>query len=261
MQHITSAQNKYVKLASSLKQRKYRQELRMFLVEGRRAIVEAQSHPELVEFVFISDELAAEPELLAGFGSQQVLAVDAKTLRHICSTENPQGIAAIMKFPDWDWDSLFHKRGVLLLLDRVADPGNMGSIFRSAWAFGVNGILLTPGCVDPFSPKVVRASMGAIFNVPLLADVSARQLDQLEEAGYRFMAADASQGQNYDQADMRAPLVVIIGSEAEGVSETLKMRCSDLINIPMQPEVDSLNVAAACAIIIAEIARQSRMRE
>jgi TrmH family RNA methyltransferase len=117
-------------------------------------------------------------------------------------------------------------------------------------------VLLTSGCVDPFSPKVVRSTMGAILNVPVFTDVSAEQLDVLGEQGYRFMSTDISGSENYDEVKYGRPLAIILGSEAQGVSTDLKNRCEIFINIPMNPGVDSLNVAAACAIIIAKAGRQ-----
>lgn len=259
MYKITSLENPQVKQAASLKKRKYRQELEMFLIEGRRAAMEAKRRPELIAAIFVEEQLAADRDLLQDFEPTKIFATDKKIIRHICSTEQPQGIALVMHKPHWDWPQILARRGVILLLDRISDPGNMGSILRSAWALGIDGIMLGRECVDHLSPKVVRASMGAILNVPIFADITALYLEQLRQHGYIFMATDLEKGQDYDLLALTAPLVLIFGNEAEGVSEDLKQRCQAFIKIPMNPQVDSLNVAAACAIIIAEIARQSRL--
>lgn len=255
---ITSADNKYIKLASSLKQRKYREENQMFLVEGKRAVEEALAQAELVEVIFVDEKLAGEYSGSDIGGCKKLLQVETRLMRQVCDTDHPQGIAAILKKPVWPWERASAGRGLLVLLDHIADPGNMGSILRSCWAFGVEGVLLSPGCVDPFSPKVVRSSMGALLNVPVFSEVSATQLDALQGLGFWFLAADSGRGQPYYSIEYPEPSLLVIGSEAQGVSEAMKKRCQQFVNIPMKPEVESLNVAAACAIIMAEVWRQYR---
>jgi TrmH family RNA methyltransferase len=258
MKLITSADNKYIKLAASLKQRKYREENQMFLVEGRRAVAEALTKPELVAAIFVKEKLALEYSIPDIFPSVELLQVGTRLMRQVCNTEKPQGVAAILKKPVWSWEGLLTQRGMLVLLDRIADPGNMGSILRSCWAFGVEGVLLSQDCVDPFGPKVVRSSMGAILNVPVFPEVSDLQLNALQALGVSFLATDVSRGHHYYSIKYPRPSLLVIGSEAQGVSEAIKKRCQGFINIPINPQVDSLNVAAACAIIIAEVGRQYR---
>jgi TrmH family RNA methyltransferase len=110
--------------------------------------------------------------------------------------------------------------------------------------------------VDPFNPKVVRSTMGAIMNVPLFTNVTSEQCDGLNDMGYTFMSTDITGNQTFCSVKYSTPLVIIFGSEAQGVSADLKQRCKIFTNIPMNPRVDSLNVAAACAIIVAEARRQ-----
>lgn len=258
MKVITSADNRYIKLAASLKHRKYREENQMFLVEGHRAVAETQAKPELVEAIFVDEKLAPDYLGLDNLLAAELLQVDARLMRQICNTENPQGIAAMVRKPVWTWQSLLAGQGLLILLDHIADPGNMGSILRSCWALGAAGVLLSPGCVDPFGPKVVRSSMGALLNLPVFAEVSDRQLDVLQALDISFLAADISRGQPYYSIQYPRPSLLVIGSEAQGVCETIKERCQQFINIPMNPQVESLNVAAACAIIVAEVSRQYR---
>ena len=258
MKLITSADNKYIKLASSLRQRKYRAENQMFLVEGRRAVAEAQEKPELIQAVFVEEGLAPEYAGLETLNSGDWLQVDVRLMQHICNTEHPQGIAAILKKPVWSWEELLAQGDLLVLLDHIADPGNLGSILRSCWAFGVGGVLLSSGCVDPFGPKVVRSSMGAVLNVPIFPEVSELQLDTLQERGVRFWASDISHGQPYYSIKYPRPALLVVGSEAQGISAAIKKRSQQFVNIPMKPRVESLNVAAACAIIISEVWRQYR---
>jgi TrmH family RNA methyltransferase len=253
---ISSQDNKYIKLGASLKIKKHRDEEKMFLVEGKRAVAEALQKPDLMEAIFVNESLAEEYQELADLLSFEAYMVSSQLMRHICSTETPQGIAAIMKTPVWSWLDVVNKPGLLILLDRVSDPGNMGSIFRTCWALGVQGVLMTKGCADPFSPKVVRSTMGALLNIPVFRDISDIQLDVLHEQGYEFICTDLNDDDNYYSLKYPDKSIIIIGSEAIGASVELKKRCKRFIKIPMNPQVDSLNVAAACAIIVAEVARQ-----
>jgi len=254
---ISSHDNKYIKLASSLKYRKYREEESMFLVEGKRAVEEALERPELIETMFLDESMAAEYQISDTSSSPDCYLLPSRLMKHVCCTENPQGIAAIVRKTVWQWEDLLNKTGLLILLDRVSDPGNMGSILRTCWALGVEGVLMTKGCVDPFSPKVVRSTMGAIINVPIFTDVSEKQLDTLhDDLKYAFICTDINIGEKYYSVEYSSRSLLVVGSEAQGVSNELKKRCDRFINIPMNPRVDSLNVAAACAIIVAETWRQ-----
>lgn len=255
MKVISSPNNKYIKLASSLKHRKYRNEQGMFLVEGKRAVKEAQARPELVEVIFADINLTNQ-DTNVDTEIADCYLLDSGLMRQVCSTENPQGIAAIVRKPTWLWEDLVDKKGLLILLDRIADPGNLGSILRTCWAFGVKGVLMTRGSVDLFSPKVVRSTMGAILNVPVFADIDSLQIDSLYEQGYKLLCTDINQGEKYYSVPYGGATVITIGSEGQGVSEDLKKGCDRFINIPMKPGVDSLNVASACAIIVAEAWRQ-----
>lgn len=257
MKIISSQDNKLIKLAASLKQKKHRDAQGLFLVEGCRAVAEALGKPELVQVVFQEEGMSEDNTIYAGTaGWPDCYTIDSRLMKHICSTEEPQGIAAIVKKTVWSWESTINSRGLLIMLDRISDPGNLGSILRTCWAFGVDGVLLTRGCVDPFNPKVVRSTMGAILNVPLFSDVSTAHCDNLKDIGYKFMSTDITGCDLYSSTDYSVPLVIIFGSEAQGVSDDLKKRCKIFTKIPMNPQVDSLNVAAACAIIVAEARRQ-----
>lgn len=255
MKDITSPDNSAVKLARKLHNKKYRDQERLFLVEGRRSVQEALVRPELVHTVFLEEGLAEEFAEMQGFNSY---LLDGKLLKQICATETPQGIAAILKKPEWSFHDVIADDGLIVLLDRIADPGNMGSMIRTCWGLGVNGILLTPGCVDPFSPKVVRSSMGGILNLPLLEMQTASELEILKKRGYAFIGTALEDARDYFNIDLTGAKVLILGSEAAGISPQLKKECTCLAKIPMNPKIDSLNVAAACAIIVAEAWRQRR---
>lgn len=258
MKVISSAENKYVKLASSLKYRKYRDERHMFIVEGQRAVMEAGARPDLIEVAFLDTNLLERQPAYADMKLPNSYLLEPKLVKQVCSTDNPQGIAVVMNKPVWAWDEVVDQRGRLLLLDRIGDPGNLGSILRTSWAFGVKGVLMTKGCVDLYAPKVVRSSMGAILNVPVFPEITDGQLEMLQRKRYQYICTDIQQGEKYYAVQYEKPTVIILGSEGQGVSLRIQKYGNRIINIPMQPGVDSLNVASACAIILAEAWRQEQ---
>lgn len=249
MKAISSPDNPVIKLARKLHNKKYRERERLFLVEGRRSVKEALAWPELIKCVFLDENLAGEDLALPGI---ETFLLDARLFKSISTTENPQGMSAILKIPDWSVEKIASDKSLLVLLDKVSDPGNMGSIIRSCWALGVSGLLLTPECVDPYSPKVVRSSMGGVLNLPLFEAVNETMLEQLQSLGYEFLCTGLEEARDYYSADLTGAKVLVFGSEARGVSAAIKSRCGQTIKIPMKSNVDSLNVAAACAIIIGE---------
>ncbi|MBP1761733.1 MAG: putative methyltransferase YsgA [Firmicutes bacterium] len=257
MKEISSPENQVIKLARSLHHKKYRDEEKLFLAEGRRLVEEALAIPGLVEVLFIREEQAGD------LGDRQDLdcyIVNDRLLKHISTTESQQGMAAIIRKPAWDLATLASTEGFFVLLDRISDPGNLGSIIRSCWALGVDVLLLTPGCVDPYSPKVVRSTMGGLFHLPLIVAVTEQELDDLQTQGYELIATGLENATDYYDIDMRGKKILVLGSEATGISPNIKNRCGKTSRIPISPGVDSLNVAAACAIITAEAWRQRKVK-
>jgi TrmH family RNA methyltransferase len=254
MKSITSADNQFIKLARRLHAKKHRDASGLLLVEGKRSVEEALQRPDLIHVLFCEDTMPdAGAYDIAGISC---FAVSSKLSKHICATESPQGVAAIVKKPSWSWEETVQKGGLLVLLDRVADPGNMGSIIRTCWALGVDGLLATSGSADPFAPKVVRASMGGILNLPIYTNIGAPELKILQDERYQFICTDLDRADNYYDVSYSGRRLIVLGSEADGVAHEIKAFCEHSIKIPMKPKVDSLNVAAACAIIIAEAWRQ-----
>lgn len=249
MKLISSPDNPVIKLARKLHTKKYRDRERLFLVEGRRSVEEALARPELLHCVFLDEILTEEAPTIPGVDTY---LLDARLLKSISTTENPQGMSAILKMPDWSFEEIAAEKGLLVLLDKISDPGNLGSIIRSCWALGASGLLLTPECVDPFSPKVVRSSMGGILNLPLFGPVTGQMLESLQNQGYEFLCTGLEEARDYNAVDLTGAKVLVFGSEARGVGPEIKNCCQQTIKIPMKSKVDSLNVAAACAIIVGE---------
>jgi TrmH family RNA methyltransferase len=250
MRLINSLENKEVKYAASLLQKKYRDREKRFLVEGLKSIEAAGPH--LLEAVFIDNDRVNDCQRIIETPGINCYAVDKRIIKKICDTDTPQGIVAIAKQPVVEMADLLKTRGLLVLLDRITDPGNMGTIIRSAWAFEAGGVLISAGSVDPFSPKVVRSTMGGIFNVPLALNIDQSQIEFFQKQGYKLVCTDIRASQNFYDIDYNCHQIIVIGNEAAGVSEYIKNISDELIKIPVNPTADSLNAAVACAIIMQE---------
>lgn len=254
MKHLSSRENALIKETIKLKQKKYRQQNHMFIAEGERLVREALACPSLLVWVFIDDNMAASFSWLENT-SAECYMVDSSIIKAMSDTEHPQGLLAVLHMPASDPEKLKEKSAHLVLLDRMADPGNMGTIIRTAWAMDVEAVLLTPECVDPFSPKVVRSTMGGILHVPV-HQVNTEFIDSLLQDGYRLLAASPNAASSIYEMDLTGPIISVIGSEAHGVGEEWLARAESKVLIPINPSVDSLNAAVSCAIIMAEARRQ-----
>jgi TrmH family RNA methyltransferase len=188
----------------------------------------------------------------------EFISLDKQLLDTLCDTEHPQGVAAVVRIPQYDLQEVLNKSGLILLLDQLSDPGNMGTIIRTATAFGVDGILLTPDCVDPFSPKVVRSSMGGILKIPVYSDVDLKEIEQLRGKGYTLFCSLPKAEDNLYDLDFTGRSIIVIGNESHGVSSIIQKLCHQRFKIPHDSQVESLNAAVACAIIIGEAFRQRR---
>ncbi|MGI6412298.1 MAG: TrmH family RNA methyltransferase [Syntrophomonadaceae bacterium] len=256
MRYITSRDNQYIRQACKLKMAKYRNKEQVFLVEGYRLFQELLKRKDLIIRVFINDNSEEKyRDLIVEQGIEGYL-VSNNVFRHLSDTLHPQGVIAVAKKPEWNPNALFNRPGFFILLDRISDPGNMGTIIRTSWAFGVDGVLITDECVDPFNPKVVRAAMGGIFHLPVI-NISVEDLEILKNR-WQLMCATIDGTDCLYSSDFTGNCLVVIGSEAKGVSEQIRKYCQKTFKIPMNPEVDSLNAAVAGALVISEAYRQRK---
>ncbi len=171
-------------------------------------------------------------------------------IERVASTESPQPLLAVVAMPQRSIEDLRGATAVIVA-DRLADPGNLGTILRSAEAAGVDGVVLISGSVDPFNPKVVRASAGALFNVMVIPDTPLHHLQQL---GLPLIGTSSHQGESYFDSDWVAPYALVLGSEAHGVSEAMPI--DRWVTIPHAGRAESLNVAMAGSIVVFEARRQ-----
>lgn len=255
---IISTRNAKIKWVRGLQgASKARREAGVLVVEGVRLVEEAHQAGWAVELVLHSPELNRRgQELVEAFQAQgaMVEAVDERVLRAASDTQTPQGILAVIKVQSLPRPANLDPA---LVIDGVRDPGNLGTMLRTAAAAGVRMVYLTPGGVDPYSPKVVRAGMGAHFRLPLEEAPWDTIRAELQAAGLRLYLAAAGEGQVYSQVDLRRPLALIIGGEAEGAGSQARTTAAP-IHIPMPGGMESLNAAIAAGVLLFEINRQRK---
>jgi TrmH family RNA methyltransferase len=182
-------------------------------------------------------------------------------MEKVSDTEQPQGIMCLAQMPSWTREQILGKgqesEPLLLILEDVRDPGNLGTIFRTAEAAGATGILMSRGTVDLFNPKVVRATMSAIFRMPfMICDDLCRELETLRGDGIRSYAAHLGGTRAYDELPLTGGSAFLIGNEANGLTEETIAACRHRLTIPMAGRAESLNAAVAAALVLWEMARR-----
>lgn len=253
---ITSNQNSKVKLVRALLGRaKERREAEVFVVEGVRLVEEAVIGDWRFRFALYDETLSERGKLqveglrLKGVDVEEV---SASVMKSISETEAPQGILAVLEFTNLP---IPNKSNFILIPDQIRDPGNLGTLLRSAAASGVQAVLLPPETTDAFAPKVLRSGMGAHFKLPILS-MSWDEINQVVKSeGLQVYVTDMD-GQSCWETDLCQPVVLIIGSEAEGVSESARKLTDGKISIPMSGETESLNAGAAGSVLMFEVLRQ-----
>jgi len=249
---IISQDNKIYRMCIQLGQKKYRDRLGLYIAEGEKIVREALN-AGLVKTVVMREDFKG------GFDREDTAFVfmSGSLFSKIAQTETSQGILAIVEEPKFD-RSTFLKAisasdGKVLVLDRLQDPGNIGTIIRTADAAGYAGLIVMKGCGDIFSPKVIRAAAGSLMRLPVYkAENEEEALSILSDANKVIIGTTPEDGVAYDKADWSGGVALIIGNEGNGLSETFKAATHKNVKIPMNKEVDSLNAAVAAGILIYE---------
>lgn len=254
---ITSTRNPRIVNARKLGQRKHRQQQHRFAVEGLQTLGMALTADYQPQDVFYCDDLFAgetAPALLAQFRQTgaDLIAVSSDVLRALSDRDTPQGIVATFGLPDTQLESIqLDENQLVIVLDRLRDPGNLGTILRTADAAGASAVIVrTPG-VDPFDPKTVRASMGSLFNLPLaqVADVE-RLMSWLADYHLPVVGADATRGQRWTSLDWHGGMALVLGNEAQGLADDLTGHITTWAALPIDGQAESLNVAVAGGVLM-----------
>lgn len=253
---ITSTSNEQIKKLIQLKEKsKVRKTTGTFTVEGKKMFVEIPAE-DLVS-VYVSETFLKENGELVKDKKYQI--VSDQVFKKISDTVTPQGIVAVVKQKSYSIDYIIEKRNkeksCIVVLDRLQDPGNMGTIVRTGEAAGISGIIMSKDSADIYNPKVIRSTMGSIFRVPFaIVDDLVAAVDTLKDNGITTYAAHLK-GELYNSGSLTKDCALLIGNEARGLSEKISAKADKLIKIPMHGKVESLNAAVATAILMYEAAR------
>lgn len=256
---ITSSQNPKLKLARALQKRREREKEGKLFIEGVRLVQDALTAgivPELLFYTAAATENADSAVLIQAWESV-AWKVSPDVMTTMSETVTPQGIAAIVPLPRLAW---VEHPSLLVVADQVRDPGNLGTLLRSAAGAGADGIILPTGTVDVWNEKVLRAGMGAHFRIPIREGMIWDDVLPMIE-GLSVYVADANGSLTYDEVDWQQPGVLLVGGEADGASVAGRLRANTAIQIPMANGVESLNAGVAGSIILFEAARQRRLKQ
>jgi TrmH family RNA methyltransferase len=228
-------------------------------IEGMRIVEEAIRSGLRFHAVFFSDSAENRAErLLPQIGAHvETLLLPDKLFASVVPSETPQGVAALVRCKTFGLEDVLAaiEAGPLVAVAGVQDPGNLGTILRSAEAFGASGVVLGEGTVSQFNSKVVRASAGSVFRLPVVRGNLGEMAGLLRERGARLIATSSHKGTRLDEAKLTAPLALFIGSEGAGLPRDLMSQMDEVVAIPHAPQVESLNAGVAASIVLYEIAR------
>lgn len=258
---INSEQNKRIKSLKKLYNKRTRRNKGKFILEGYRIIEEALKSMIVFDNIYMTPDFFQSKqgqsivfEFEKKYSSKNIIMVEDKILNMIADTHSPQGIIGTVNEREYLLDEVFMNKGTLLLLDRIQDPGNMGTIIRTAVAAGIDGIIVLKGSVDIYNLKVLRSTMGAIFKIPLIQDLELEDfLDLFTNSEYKLVSTDLSADKYYYQLDFPHSVIIAIGNEANGLQEELLAKSDYRIKIPIIGEIESLNAAIAAGIILYKV--------
>jgi TrmH family RNA methyltransferase len=237
-------------------------------VEGPKLIEEALRAGLRVPCLFVAQGADPLLEALRLPAETEVLLLPKELLDSVLSTETPQSVAALVEPPNWSWADLLRgavkAKPLILVLAALQDPGNLGTILRSAEAFGATGVLCLPGTVSAWNSKAVRASAGSLFRLPLLSMGAEECFARLREAGVKIWTTAAPKDQHRtlaaDRINMAGPVALLIGNEGNGVPEELAALADGTVTIPCPGPVESLNAAVAASVLLYEASRQRSVK-
>lgn len=240
---ITSLNNEHIKEILKLKEKKYRDLSNTFLVEGRHLVLEAHREKKIVELILEQDELFPL--------DTNTLYVSSSVMRKLSDLSTPSNVMAVVE--KLDEKEVGEK---ILILDNIQDPGNLGTIIRSAVAFNFDTIVLSPKTVDLYNPKVVRSTQGMMFHTNIIIREPVSFINELKNEGYKIVGTKVTNGVDVRESKTYSHFALIIGNEGKGMSEELSELCDEYLYIKMNDQCESLNAAVAASILMYEISNK-----
>ena len=253
---ITSAANPQIKETAALvSKHKARRESGLFAAEGIKLFREAPA--ELIEKLFVSESFEKNSGgLLEG---REYISVKDDVFARMSDTKTPQGIMTVLRQPEHELNDLFPegRDPFIIILENVQDPGNIGTIIRTAEGAGATGVIMTRGCADIFAPKTIRSTMGSVFRVPFIyTDDISETACSLKKKGVTLYAGHLEGTMDFDRPSYTGSTALCIGNEGNGLSPELTQICDVLLKIPMEGKLESLNASAAAAILMYTVYRK-----
>ncbi|MFW6257020.1 MAG: TrmH family RNA methyltransferase [Bacillota bacterium] len=258
---ITSKRNSHIKRLRKLYRARKRRKEEKFILEGSRIIEQAYQAGASFSELFLTPEFESDRlEDLLKNKSYDLKYVSPRILKEVTDTVSPQGVVAVVDKPHYEPEDIFQgQNNFVLTLDRIQDPGNMGTLIRTAAAVGVDGLIALKGCVDIYNLKVLRATMGALFSVPVLTRISREEfLDMFSSVPYDLVCTDAAGNDFYYEPEYEQPVNFVIGNEAQGISPELLARANYRVKIPLVGKMESLNAAVSGGIVLYDFLRKKR---
>ncbi|HWR44593.1 RNA methyltransferase [Sporomusa sp.] len=265
IEFISSPANKLIKEVASLKQKKYRDNLGMFMAEGLRIVEECAASEWPVQLCIYTEAAAARERtrrVLDRLTAAQcrMVVVPEDIYNKLSDTEQPQGIMGVLKKRQATLTQMItqnNKIPLIVVLDGIQDPGNAGTIIRTADAAGCTGVIILRGSADVYAGKTVRATMGSLFHLPVIEGISPEELiAELKSVNVNMLTTSLQKSDIYYQVDFKRPTAIILGNEGQGVCQELIEKADACLNIPLVGQAESLNVAVAAGVILYEAVRQ-----
>ena len=255
---ITSADNQQLKSVRSLLERaSARRKEKLFVAEGVRMFLE--SPPDLVHRIYASEDFMKKSAHADRIRALPHEIVSDPVFKKISDTHTPQGVLMVMKMPEYS-EAFFEKKygdGLFLIANRIQDPGNIGTMIRTAEAAGAAGVIMDKECADIFNPKVIRSTMGSVYRVPfIITDELPAFVDRMKAGGVKVVAGDLKGQLFYEAPDIPGGRAVIIGNEGSGISDELLEKADIKLKIPMEGKVSSLNAAVSAALFMYQMKRR-----
>lgn len=269
--NITSSTNPILKMARSLQSRAGRSKSGLFLLEGPKVITEALERGAYIEDVLVSESFYESGDLPSlvpslydgrsnGESKDRIIVVPDIIFETLTGTETPAGLIALARQNEQSLERVFSgEMPIVVICDAIQDPGNLGTMMRTAQAFGASGMLITKGTVDPYNPKVVRSASGALLSLPLYMNLTVDEaITECAGRNLHVIGLSAQGDTPVRSMDFKRSFAVILGNEGQGLEDAAQKMAQDLVSIPIQPDCESLNVAAALAIVLYEAYSQRR---
>lgn len=263
MRRISSLNNPILKSVKGLKRKKNRDKEKSYLIEGYNLIEEALKHDECIRCILIRESLVWNKKFKKDISDlhksrAELYSIQDDVFQQICDTKTSQGVMAVIKRRIWNPDDFFQKEGNgnIIVLDRLQDPGNVGTILRTAEAAGFQGALILKGTADVYSAKTVRVASGSLFRLPILfSEGSLTAFELLHRYGKQIVVSSPYLGQYYYKCNLKQHVAIVVGNEGGGIDPVLLENADIKVMIPMMEASESLNVAVAAGILMYESIR------